>query len=107
MAGSLFLTFLTVFTWIGRCSAQLPESWKPADVVTFFCSRWFHQCMIHRFYITRFSLLTSIAVVKNRTLHVYGGIQTFQVPNVTVKTTNNTLGYSQSLVVLHAAYVRI
>lgn len=25
-------------------AAQLPTTWKPYDVVTYFCQRWFHQC---------------------------------------------------------------
>ena len=40
-------------------------------------------------------LLICAAVVKNDVLYLYGGIQTFNVPNLTVKSQNNTLGYSK------------
>jgi hypothetical protein len=39
-------------------------------------------------------ILTCVAVVKNDVLYLYGGIETFNVPNLTVKSQNNTLGYS-------------
>jgi hypothetical protein len=39
--------------------------------------------------------LTHVAVVKNDILYLYGGIETFNVPNLTVKSENNTLGYSK------------
>lgn len=58
----------------------MPTVWKPDDIITFFCSRWFHQ-----------------SVVKNDVLHVYGGIQTFNVPKLDIKATNNTLGYNPFL----------
>jgi hypothetical protein len=41
------------------------------------------------------SALIKIAVVKNDVLYLYGGIETFNVPNLTVKSENNTLGYSK------------
>jgi hypothetical protein len=34
-------------------------------------------------------------MVKNDVLYLYGGIETFNVPNLTVKSENNTLGYSK------------
>ena len=30
---------------LDRVSAQLPSAWKPKDAVTFFCERWYHQCL--------------------------------------------------------------
>jgi hypothetical protein len=73
---------------------QIPSVWKPFDVITFFCARWYHQ---GKFLFTGRSSrsLISIAVVKNDVLYLYGGIETFNVPNITVKSQNNTLGYSE------------
>ncbi|KAH8719221.1 hypothetical protein GQ44DRAFT_390314 [Phaeosphaeriaceae sp. PMI808] len=65
---------------VDHSAAQVPAIWKPFDVVTYYCSRWYHQ-----------------AVVKNDVLYLYGGIQTFNVPNLTVKSQNNTLGYNPFL----------
>ncbi|KAF1844777.1 uncharacterized protein K460DRAFT_310690, partial [Cucurbitaria berberidis CBS 394.84] len=70
-------------TFLRLSTAQLPAVLKPNDVVTFFCSRWYHQ-----------------SIVKNDILYLYGGIQTFNVPNLTVKSTNNTLGYNPFLLQL-------
>ncbi|KAF2463665.1 uncharacterized protein BDR25DRAFT_383545 [Lindgomyces ingoldianus] len=58
----------------------IPSVWQPYDVVTYFCQRWYHQ-----------------SVVKNRTLYIHGGIQTFNTPNHEPDWTNNTLGYNQFL----------
>ncbi|KAF3041559.1 hypothetical protein E8E12_007679 [Didymella heteroderae] len=58
-------------------AAQLPTKWKPEDVVTYFCSRWYHQ-----------------SVVKNDTLYLYGGVETFNIPGLDTSSRNNTLGYN-------------
>lgn len=71
--------FLVLFSFIDLASAQIPTVWRPYDVITYFCARWYHQ-----------------AVVKNDVLYLYGGIETFNVPNLTVKSENNSLGYSKS-----------
>lgn len=55
-------------------AAQLPSVWKPQDVITYFCSRWYHQCKCILIY-TGWTL-TLEAVVKNDTLYLYGGVQT-------------------------------
>ncbi|KAF2826099.1 hypothetical protein CC86DRAFT_24973 [Ophiobolus disseminans] len=75
-----FNALLILQTLVGLVLAQYPSVWKPSDVITYFCSRWYHQ-----------------SVVKNDVLYVYGGVQTFQLPNVTVRSTNNTLGYNPFL----------
>lgn len=57
MAVQHFLSSLLVlYTLIGLSIAQLPTVWKPSDVVTFFCSRWYHQC---RFWNTYPSITTT------------------------------------------------
>ncbi|CBX90499.1 hypothetical protein LEMA_P066250.1 [Plenodomus lingam JN3] len=76
----LFCRLLSLSILIQLSEAQLPSVWKPDDIITFFCSRWYHQ-----------------SVVKNDVLHVYGGIQTFNVPDLSVKSTNNTLGHNPFL----------
>jgi hypothetical protein len=81
--------FLFSFT-----AAQIPSVWKPFDVITFFCARWYHQGRSY-FAAKTNGPLTYIAVVKNDVLYLYGGIETFNVPNITVKSQNNTLGYSK------------
>jgi hypothetical protein len=64
------------------------------DAVTYFCMRWYHQgqskCLVGSLW-----LLTSLAVVKNDVLYMYGGIETFNAPNVSITKQNNTLGYSK------------
>jgi hypothetical protein len=64
------------------------------DVVTYFCARWYHQGKFLGAVKVRY-VLTCAAVVKNDVLYLYGGIATFNVPNLTVKSENNTLGYSK------------
>lgn len=96
MVYQLIASLLVLQSVIGYTEAQLPSVWKPYDVVTYFCSRWYHQCETPVFKSRR-DVLTPSAVVKNDVLYVYGGIQTFNVPNLTVKSTNNTLGYSKRL----------
>lgn len=58
----------------GLAAAQLPTKWKPQDVITYFCSRWYHQCTFVS--VANSSVLMSIAVIKNDTLYLYGGIET-------------------------------
>ncbi|KAH7392922.1 hypothetical protein BKA66DRAFT_509939 [Pyrenochaeta sp. MPI-SDFR-AT-0127] len=80
MAHQWITGLLALQALFGLTTAQVPSVWKPYDVVTYYCSRWYHQ-----------------AVVKNDVLYLYGGIQTFNVPNLTVKSTNNSLGYNPFL----------
>ncbi|KAF2032840.1 hypothetical protein EK21DRAFT_98668 [Setomelanomma holmii] len=76
-----WLSYALVWSFhTARVAAQVPSEWKPFDVITYFCARWYHQ-----------------AVVKNDVLYLYGGIETFNVPNLTVKSENNTLGYNPFL----------
>jgi hypothetical protein len=36
---------------ISHTAAQVPSVWKPLDVVTYFCARWYHQGKrIHHFH---------------------------------------------------------
>lgn len=48
MAYQLIVSLLVLQSFIGHSEAQLPSVWKPYDVVTYFCSRWYHQCEKHR-----------------------------------------------------------
>ncbi|KAH7390995.1 hypothetical protein DE146DRAFT_151393 [Phaeosphaeria sp. MPI-PUGE-AT-0046c] len=80
MGHKLATCFMSVQLLFSLVAAQVPSVWKPLDVVTYFCARWYHQ-----------------AVVKNDILYLYGGIETFNVPNLTVKSQNNTLGYNPFL----------
>ncbi|KAJ4990645.1 cell wall anchored protein [Stagonosporopsis vannaccii] len=68
---------LPVLMLAGRTSAQIPSTWKPQDVISYFCSRWYHQ-----------------SVIKDDILHLYGGVQTFNVPGLNTSSSNNTLGYN-------------
>ncbi|ORY15499.1 hypothetical protein BCR34DRAFT_179054 [Clohesyomyces aquaticus] len=61
-------------------AAAIPAVWQPYDVVTYFCQRWYHQ-----------------TVVKDGTLYIHGGIETFNEPGHPSNWTNNTLGYNQFL----------
>ncbi|KAF2182846.1 hypothetical protein K469DRAFT_669317 [Zopfia rhizophila CBS 207.26] len=69
---------LVIYVLATLAAAQIPSVWKPYDVVTYFCQRWYHQ-----------------SVVKDGTLYIHGGIQTFNVPQRDSNWTNNTLGFNQ------------
>lgn len=90
--GALF--FLAAQALVGQTAAQVPSIWKPMDVITYFCARWYHQGKSSGA-LGVLEVLTHAAVVKNDVLYLYGGIETFNVPNLTVKSENNTLGYSK------------
>ncbi|KAH8712217.1 hypothetical protein GQ44DRAFT_730788 [Phaeosphaeriaceae sp. PMI808] len=75
----------------GLASVQFLSVWKPADVVTYFCSHWYHQAPSPR----EMEASSQNSCGEERFSPRIGGIQIFQHPNVTVKSTNNTLGYSE------------
>lgn len=95
MAHQWLVGLLAWHTFFGLTTAQVPSVWKPYDVVTYYCSRWYHQGKDLLPILKMKPTLTCAAIVKNDVLYLYGGIQTFNVPNLTVKSTNNSLGYSK------------
>ncbi|KAF2118857.1 hypothetical protein BDV96DRAFT_487438 [Lophiotrema nucula] len=74
-------TILTVLCLAVVTQAQIPSVWQPLDVVTHFCQRWYHQ-----------------SIVKDNTLFIHGGIETFNIPGASTNWTNNTLGWNQFMV---------
>ena len=74
----LYSHLLAICLLLGVASAQLPSVWKPMDVVTYFCQRWYHQSLYY-----------------DGVLYIHGGIQTFNIPGSKTNWTNSTLGYSK------------
>ncbi|KAH6642567.1 hypothetical protein C7974DRAFT_409113 [Boeremia exigua] len=68
---------LAMLMLAGDAVAQYPSTWMPQDVVTYFCSRWYHQ-----------------SIVKDDILYLYGGAQTFVAPGSNTNSNNNPLGYN-------------
>lgn len=66
---------LALLVLAGQSNAHIPSTWKPQDIISYFCSRWYHQCekicllLLHQ-------VLTLTAVIKNDILYLYGGAQT-------------------------------
>ncbi|KAF2633229.1 hypothetical protein BU25DRAFT_1977 [Macroventuria anomochaeta] len=71
------IQLLALHMLAGLSAAQLPSTWKPQDMITYFCSRWYHQ-----------------SIIKNDVLYLYGGVQTFNVPEIDVSSRNYILGYN-------------
>ncbi|PSN68484.1 hypothetical protein BS50DRAFT_366427 [Corynespora cassiicola Philippines] len=76
LPGLLAMQFL-----LTAVSANLPSVWEPMQILEYFCQRWYHQ-----------------SVIKNDTLFIHGGIQTFQIPTSgDTNWTNATIGYNPFL----------
>lgn len=71
---NIYFQLLVAFALARFVAAQLPSVWKPQDMITYFCSRWYHQCKCVLVYTGW--ILTLEAVIKNDTLYLYGGVQT-------------------------------